>query len=100
MLFRSARPRAALVELDGAQACPPGAALAFSARFEEPPASLRLEVRGGAESERIELSVALEAGRERVLPHTVRLEGAGVREVVLTAGDRTLRQTIRVEPDR
>lgn len=95
-----ARPQAALVELDGAQSCPPGAALAFSARFEDPPASLLLEVQGGPEAERIELSGELEANRERVLPHTVRLERVGVREVVLTAGGRTLRQTIRVEPDR
>lgn len=92
-----ARPGETPIELGENQACPEGATLAFSARFAEPPPSLELEVRGGVRNARFSLPLVAEPDEERVLPETVVLEGSGTREVVLTFGTRTLRQTVRVE---
>lgn len=92
-----ARPGEAPFELGDGHPCPPGATLAFAVRFAEPPDALELEIRGGSNDARFSLSLKLEADRETVLPETALLEGTGEREVVLTAGPRVLRQTVKVE---
>lgn len=94
------RPARPPVELAPHITCPPGATLSFVARFAAPPAKAVLEVLGGGQPERMELVVNAAPGAEHKLPHQVRLELPGTREVVLTAGNRVLRQSVRVEPDR
>lgn len=95
-----ARPDRPLVELAPHITCPPGATLAFAARFANPPPTAVLEITGGGSPERVELKVDSAPGEEKPLGHTVVLQLPGTREVVLTAGDRVLRRSVRVEPDR
>lgn len=95
-----ARPNRPQVALLPHITCPPGATLTFSARFAQPPPEVTLEITGGGSPERLTLAVDAAPGEEKRLPHTVRLELPGTREVVLTAGDTVLRRGVRVEPDR
>lgn len=77
-------------------ACPVGATLAFAARFDPVPESLRIEVHGGASPEVQELVLSLEPGREAVLPFTLKLDSEGAREVQLHGGPQPLRQRVQV----